>query len=183
MTKRRMIACALGLLGMSHGVFAADGTTVGLKPGVYVGADAGWIGYHDNVNGYSFDASGFAYGLTAGYQFNSYVALEGAYLGTGTASSDGADVRTHGWQGTLVGSLPLSPIGGLYARAGVVRWSATASVPSAAIMVGDNGTDGVYGLGGYLTNRQNLTGRLEVTSASIGGTRIYRATLGAVWTF
>jgi hypothetical protein len=47
----------------------------------------------------------------------------------------------------------------------------------------DTGTDGLYGLGAYVTDSRDLTGRLEVTTASINGVRIYRVTLGGYWAF
>ncbi len=182
-----MVACALALLEAGTAVAADAPAADGLKAGVYVGADAGWIGYHDNSSGYSVDLSGFAYSLLAGYQFNRYVAVEGAYLGSGNASTNisGADLNigTHGWQASLVGSLPLSSTGGIYGRLGALRWSANVNSAAAAFSEGSNGTDALYGLGAYLTNGRNLTGRVEVTTASINGTRVYRATLGGYWTF
>ena len=113
--------------------------------------------------------------------------MEGSYIDTTNANTNisGVDleIKTHGVQAALLGTLPLSPIGGLYARAGVLRWHATASSSAGGFSQGINGTDGMYGLGAYLTNGQHLTGRLEVTTTSIEGTRVYRATLGAYWTF
>ncbi len=180
-------ACAIALFGVGTATAADSASTDGLKAGPYLGVDAGWIGYHDNVQGVSVDLSGFTYSAFGGYQFNRYVAAEVSYLGTANASTtiSGVDlnVKTHGVQAALLGTLPLSPIGGLYARAGLIRWHSDTSSAALAASASDDGTDGLYGLGAYLTNGQGLTGRLEVTTASIDGTRIYRATLGAYWSF
>jgi OOP family OmpA-OmpF porin len=183
-----MAACAIALLGIGTIAAAADTQPAdGLKSGFYLGVDAGWIGYHEDVDGVSVDLSGFAYGVLGGYQFNKYVALEASYLGNGTASTNVSgfelDYKTHGVQAALIGSLPLSPSAGLYGRLGLVRWDSTASVPALGVSESDSGTDGLYGLGAYVTNSQDLTGRLEVTTTSINGVRIYRVTLGGYWTF
>jgi hypothetical protein len=187
MRKLGLASCAIALLGAGTALAADSGAADGLKAGPYVGVDAGWIGYHDNVDGVSIDLSGFTYSPFVGYQLNKYVALEGSYLGTTNASTtvDGVDVnvKTHGVQAALLGTLPLSPIGGLYARAGLLRWHSTVSSAVAGVSDSENGTDGLYGLGAYLTNNQGLTGRLEATTASINGTRIYRVTLGGYWSF
>jgi hypothetical protein len=83
-----MAACAITLLGVGTTASAADSQPAdGLKTGFYAGVDAGWIGYHQNVDAVSVDLSGFAYGVLGGYQFNKYVALEASYLGSGTAST------------------------------------------------------------------------------------------------
>ena len=68
-----MAACAFALLSVGTAAAAESTPANGLKTGSYLGVDAGWIGYHDNIQGYSLDASSFAYGLFGGYQFNQYV--------------------------------------------------------------------------------------------------------------
>jgi hypothetical protein len=175
------------LLGVNGFAFAEGVPPAGSPaPGVYVGADAGWISYHNDVQGYSVDLSAFTYSPFVGYQFNRYVAVEGSYIGTGNASTNvsGYDLeyKTHAVQAALVGTLPLSEVGGLYARAGLIRWHDTASSSSLGVSESNDGTNGLYGLGAYLTNGQ-LGGRLEATTATINGTRVYRVTLGAVWSF
>jgi len=187
MRNRGIAACVVTLLGFT-GVASAAALTTADSPatGLYAGLDAGWIGYHDNVSGYSLDLSGFTYSPFVGYQFNRYVGIEGSYIGTGNASTrvQGVDVelKTHGVQAAVIGTLPLSPVGGLYARAGLINWHSTASSSYLGVSESDDGTDALYGLGAYLTRGQ-LSGRLEATTAEMDGTRVYRVTLGAYWTF
>jgi hypothetical protein len=70
----------------------------------------------------------------------------------------------------------------LLGLAALISWHATASSSYLGVSESDDGTDALYGLGAYLTNGQ-LSGRLEATSAEINGTRVYRVTLGAYWSF
>jgi hypothetical protein len=187
MKNRGIAAGVVTLLGLAGVASAAQPTSANTPAtGLYAGLDAGWIGYHDDVDGYSVDMSAVTYSPFVGYQFNRYIGIEGSYIGTGNASTSiqGIDLeyKTHAVQGAVIGTLPLSPVGGLYARVGLIRWHATASSSYLGVSESDDGTDALYGLGAYLTNGQ-LSGRLEATSAEINGTRIYRVTLGAYWSF
>jgi hypothetical protein len=46
-------ACAFALLRIGTAVAAESPPAEGFKAGPYIGVDVGWIGYHDNVQGYS----------------------------------------------------------------------------------------------------------------------------------
>jgi len=188
MRKSAIAACVVTLLGIAQIATAADAASA--QPaspalGAYAGVDAGYIGYHDNEQGVSISLSGFTFSGFVGYQFNPYIALEASYLGTTKASGNvqglGVGIESDGFQAAVLGTLPLSPAGGIYARAGLLRWHDTVSITSFGSADND-GTNGIYGVGGYLTSGK-LTWRLEGTTASISGTRVYRATLGLAYSF
>ncbi len=168
--------------------------------GFYVGADLGGAHFHQSVSGYDFDINSFAYGVFGGYQFNRWVGLEAGYrrANQGHTNFGGADVylRSDGFQGSLIGMLPLSSFAALFGRIGLLAWNSTvsASVSSCTITsfgsscgtssasADDHGTNGVYGLGASLGAGGKAL-RLEVDRTNAAGTEVTVFTVGATITF
>jgi len=92
------------------------------EAGPYIGADVGQ-GHVDAHSGFGGSASGdaTAWGIFGGYQFNPYVGAELGYRDFGSTNLDnfGSSSKAHAVQGSVIGTLPVNDIFGVYGRLGV----------------------------------------------------------------
>lgn len=106
--------------------------------GLYVGAG---IGSSDlAIDG--FNGNDFAYKVFAGFDFNQYFAVEGAYLNGGSPSERGFEIEVDGWDVAVLGKWPVSEQFDIFAKLGYVWWDAEADG-----IASDSGEDLMYGLG------------------------------------
>ncbi len=117
----------------------AIGSVYAAEPGFYLGAsggqttvdgDAGSFGFDDNVPGfntnYKIDGDDWGWKAFVGYQFLPWLGVEAGYKDFGgisnsysgnNGSSLRSDVDLTGWDGFLVGTLPVGPVD-LFAKVG-----------------------------------------------------------------
>jgi OOP family OmpA-OmpF porin len=92
--------------------------------GPYIGADIGQ-GHVDAHSGLGSSASGdaTAWGIYGGYQFNPYVGAELGYRDFGSTNLDnfGSSSKAHAVQGSVIGTLPVNDIFGVYGRLGLAN--------------------------------------------------------------
>lgn len=126
------------------------------------GQDKGWyVGLglnHSNDEGLDDEESDFK--LFGGYQFNQYVALEGALVGLGT-SLGASDLTKDGLAVQVVGTLPVGKRFKLFAKVGFFAWEVRVDTDEFDCFefsggfacfeeeqdVVDDGTDPAYGVG------------------------------------
>jgi OmpA-OmpF porin, OOP family len=118
------------------------------------------------------DQSGTSYGVNAGYRFNNYFALEGAYQRLGSfdySASSGSDTIDGKFKASAlslagVGIYPLSSQWSLFAKAGVTRTDAKLEASSESGLTptqntSHNGTGLLFGAGATYDFDRNLYAR------------------------
>ena len=149
------------------------------ESGFYLGGAVGQAKAKDACNVavpagifFSCDEKDTTWKVFAGYEFNKYLALEGAYVdlgeakatatgpgGTATGALDGK-----GWELLGVGSIPFNDQFSAYGKAGIFRWKVDGSLAVTGIAttsVEETGTDFTYGVGLRYNFTRNLGARLE----------------------
>jgi len=150
--------------------------------GIYLGGSIGQSGAKDDSVGFDADATG--YKLILGWRFLDWLSVEGNYVDFGSGSDNvlGSRVKTEadGLSLSAVGFLPLGPVD-LFARAGVIDWSADVKSPSFP-NYGEDGTDLTYGIGGQF-RLGSLAFRAEYEVFDLGATDVDLFSVGVTWTF
>jgi hypothetical protein len=150
--------------------------------GIYLGGSIGQSGAQDDSVGFDADATG--YKLILGWRFLDWLSVEGNYIDFGSGSDNvlGSRVKTDadGLSLSAVGFLPLGPVD-LFARAGVIDWSANVKSPSFP-NYGEDGTDLTYGLGAQF-RLGSLGFRAEYEVFDLGATDLDMFSIGVTWTF
>jgi len=106
------------------------------ESGFFVAAGIGTARLDETFDGFEIDADSTAYRLSAGYRFNRYLAIEGAYLNLGrfdqTFEVDGERVdvslKADGFTFGATGYLPLGDRWSLLARTGAFFWDGDADI-------------------------------------------------------
>lgn len=179
----------------------AHGAATGAQPGgLYIGSELGGARFHQSVSGYDLDINSFAWGVFGGYQFNRWVAVEAGYrrANEGHTNVGVADVsvRSDGFEGSVLGTLPLSRFAALFGRVGLLAWNSTATGSASSCTISafgsscgtfsasadGHGTDGIYGVGAYLGAAGKAI-RLEVDRTNAAGTEVTSFTVGASLSF
>lgn len=162
----KKVLLALALVGATAAAAAQDGKG-------YVGVGAGVSrfdveGCDGLPSGLECDDTGFAWNFRAGYHFFPWLAVEGAFLDFGKAAVPGvllnpppgtvpvpteSDLRASGFVASLVGRLPLGPVGVV----GRVGWGAITGKFSGRAAVMDVGTGAVQY---FDAETRNTTGQL-----------------------
>jgi OOP family OmpA-OmpF porin len=143
----------------------------------YLGASAGASNIDDKmaaslITSGPVDGSDSGMKLFGGYRFGPSLALELAYvdLGTLTYSGDfsgipvtGGKVKASGFNTSLVGIHKVNPNFDLFAKAGLVAWSAKASdvTGGAPFAAKDDGVDLSFGVGADYYFTKNVGARFE----------------------
>lgn len=114
-------AVGLSLALLSSSAFA--------NPGAYAGVEVGQSSFHNGIDqfkqqGYGVHRNSATTGVFGGYEFNDYVAVEGAYtyLGRAKANLNGADTLKHTVHGpslVVKGSYPVTSDLSVYGKTGV----------------------------------------------------------------
>jgi hypothetical protein len=172
------LCAALGVASQAQaaGLFSRSGNEERLRSGWVLGAG---LGTHAHTETFQdvifFDTHGTSYKLFGGYRFNRYFTVEVAYLDGGDASETYVDnlgtpvlnleYKTHGFQGSVLGSLPLGDSAfSLFGRAGILDWKADLRsrdlvAGTEAVATGD-GQDPFFG-GGLMAALDGAVLRLE----------------------
>jgi hypothetical protein len=120
--------------------------------GLYVGGSVGQTTIKaDDID---FDESDTSYKAFVGYMFLPFLGVEGGYVNFGGpnknyGSSGSIDIDVDGWEGFLLGALPLGPVE-LFAKAGVLSYNIDAKVKGAgfgSLSGSDSDEVGAYGAG------------------------------------
>ena len=150
--------------------------------GIYLGASVGQSGIQIDDFDYDADATGFK--IIAGWRFLDWLAVEGNYVdfGSGDDRVAGNRIETEadGISLSAVGFLPVGPVD-LFARVGVIDWSADLSSPGVT-HGGDDGTDLTYGVGAQF-RVWSLSLRAEYEMFDIEDADVDMISLGVTWTF
>jgi len=150
--------------------------------GIYLGASVGQSGLE--IDDFDYDADSTGYKLIAGWRFLDWLAIEGNYIdfGSGDDTVLGSKIETEadGVSLSAVGFLPIGPVD-LFARVGVVDWSADLSSPGFA-SESDDGTDLAYGVGAQF-RVWSLSIRAEYEMFDIDDADVDMISVGVTWTF
>ena len=150
--------------------------------GIYLGGSVGQSGAQDNSVGFDADATG--YKLILGWRFLDWLSVEGNYVDFGSGSDNvlGSRVKTEadGLSLSAVGFLAVGPVD-LFARAGLIDWSADVKSPSFP-NYGEDGTDLTYGAGAQF-RLGSLAFRAEYEVFDLGATDLDMFSVGVTWTF
>lgn len=190
MTNGKKIVALLGFLAAA----AAAGPVAAQHSGLYVGAQAGvvqWQTACDNRAGVCDDKDGGGR-VFLGYQFNRYVALEGAYanLGNVKLTGPGVDTETKAEGFDLLGvfTVPLTDRFSLLGKAGAYRLRAATEDPVNGINTGETSSGFAYGLGvGYDMGKLGIRGEFlrydNVGGARVGEDSLFLLSLGVLFRF
>ncbi len=193
----RLRATALSVAAFGSLCVAAP-TVHAADNGIYLGAGVtrssidtsdGFI--ERSTNGFSLHDHDNGYKLIAGFRPLDWLAVETNYIDFGKVhdTSPGsvydANYKLRGVDAFAVGMFAL-PFVDLYAKAGLIRWDAKASVSSVTSLFNhhsDNGTDFAYGAG-VQARLGSLGGRLEYERFNIPNTdKVAALSLAITWTF
>lgn len=135
--------------------------------------------YEDGFGNESCDESDTSFGISGGYQFNKFIAVElgysdlgkikysQRYSGVGIDYGFNADFKAKTLDLSALVSLPLNETFELFARAGIVRWDADASsnewlnAASSSDSASDDGIDSFGGLGVQVNITESVFARAE----------------------
>lgn len=188
--KLRIIGVACALL------FA--GTVSAQDSGFYAGAALGqskvkfpiYLEFEDFTFEDTFESNQIAFKLLAGYQFNSFVSLEAAYVDLGKArqSFGGVNGRVDATavQGSVILSYPVKPLFSPYIRGSVVAYDIayTASFEEYWARSSGNEEDFSYGIGAMFTSRkEDIQLRLDLEQAKIDDFKTRMASFSVVYLF
>lgn len=126
--------------------------------------------------------SGF--NLSAGYRFNQYITAEVRYLDVARANDSAGgvsvDAKIYGVDVSALGTFPIGPYFGLFARAGALNWHADSSASDGETYstTSSSGTDFIWGFGATATFG-NAKLRFEYNRSDIGSSAYDRNYLGS----
>jgi OmpA-OmpF porin, OOP family len=163
-TMARRLLVALFVLGMATAVAHA---------GLYAGASVGQTGLKASDSNVDISDSATAYKIYGGWG-GKFFGFEGSYIDFGSASDESggvdAKISTTGYDVFVKGSLPLGKHIELFAKAGIVFWSADTKLSGAVSdSSSDSGNDGVYGAGVAWKFGEHLRVRGEYERYDISG--------------
>jgi OOP family OmpA-OmpF porin len=144
-SKRLLVSAFASSLAFSVSAHAGE-------TGLYVGGSVGQSTLKvDDIN---FDESDTAYKLFVGYMLLPFLGVEGGYVDFGSpnrhySGAGSVEIETDGWEGYVVGQLPLGPID-LFAKAGVLSYDVNVKTngPVLGNLSGNDSDEvGAYGAG------------------------------------
>ncbi len=129
------------------------GATYAAEPGFYIGGSAGQTFIDDQIDNTNIDDDDTGWKAFVGYQFLPWLGVEAGYVDFGSFSSDdlfentnfNADVDVTGWDGFLVGTLPVGPVD-LFAKVGAIDLETEVNTRNFGTE-SDNDTQLAYGVG------------------------------------
>jgi hypothetical protein len=192
---RRLVRLAgLCLLAVASQTLPAQDFASDSTQGFYVGLGAGysnvysWEDDNDDDFNNSIDSGDgdFGFSLITGYRFNPYIAVEAAYVDSGTSSWDDelafignpeelhevdADVDLTSYQVSVVGILPFLNIWEVYVRGGAAFWDGESSQTLVRLVddqvstrkIDADDVDFLFGAGGGVTVGRSWNFRAEYT--------------------
>ncbi len=181
MNKSKTVLATLGFAAAAAFAGSALAQDKTQETGFYAGLAIGQSKIKDfcgSVNGLgtglSCDDKDTAWKVFGGYQFNRYIAAEGAYTDFGKITLNGpggnAEIKSNAWELLAVGSYPIGTSGfAPYIKAGVYRGEAKLS-SSVGISAKEHNNDWTAGLGVRYDIMRNFAVRAEWQRyADIGG--------------
>ena len=133
----------------------------------YAGSKFGWSHYNDTNSSHDvdFDSDNVGGGIFAGYQINTWLAVEGGYDYLGNMGVNGhhgvscSQMKSQGLQAALKASYGLNSDWDLYGRAGVMGYRAESDIKGHNNF--DTGIRPVLAVGTEYAFNRNWAGRLE----------------------
>jgi OOP family OmpA-OmpF porin len=198
MIKSKAVLATLGFAAATAfaGSALAQGQTQ--ESGAYAGLSIGQSKAKDactdfGIAGASCDDKDTAWKIFGGYQFNRYIAAEGAYTDFGKAKASGfgvtAEVKSNAWEVVAVGSYPIGTSGfAPYGKFGFYRGESKGSSNVGASAKG-TGNDWTAGLGVRYDITRNIAVRAEwqryngVGGGDVGESDIDVISIGALYKF
>jgi len=129
--------------GLSALLLAVAMTATGARAddGLFVSASVGSADLTENFDGFDIDTDSTAWGLTVGWRFNRYFAVEGGYQNFGRfeqtfeIEGDPVDVsiKADGFVLGVIGSLPVGERFGVFAKAGSFFWDGDSKINSLTV--------------------------------------------------
>jgi OOP family OmpA-OmpF porin len=168
------------------------------ETGAYVGLSIGQSKAKDACKGVtgagiSCKDTDTAFKIFGGYQFNRYIAAEGAYTDFGKAKATGtgvsAEIKSHAWELVAVGSYPIGTSGfAPYAKFGFYRGEAKLS-SNVGVSAKESNNDWTGGIGVRYDIMRNFAVRAEwqrynsVGGSSTGNADVDVFSVGALYKF
>ncbi|MEZ5572775.1 MAG: outer membrane beta-barrel protein [Halioglobus sp.] len=149
----RRIIMLVGLLAP----MLVTGTSHAAEPGFYIGASGGQSELDQNANHFGYNG---AYNIELndndtgwkaylGYNFFPWLGVEGGYVDFGSFSqtvfADRVDADLSGWEGFLVGTMPVGPVD-LFVKAGAINLKSEIDISNQG-SANENDTQFAYGAG------------------------------------
>lgn len=185
MVRKGLIAVAGAL------TFVACAPAWSADNGFYLGASVGQSKVEagdsvPDIGDVEFDADATGYKVILGWRPLNWFAVEGNYVDLGSGDDDvlGEKIESSidGISLSAVGFLPVGPVD-LFARVGVIDWSAELSAPNIDVRSKDDGTDLAYGVGAQF-RILSLSLRAEYERYEIADTdKVDMVSIGLTYTF
>ena len=181
-----------GLIAVAGALtFAACAPAWSADNGFYLGASVGQSKVEagdsvPDIGDVEFDADATGYKVILGWRPLDWFAVEGNYVDLGSGDDDvlGEKIESSidGISLSAVGFLPVGPVD-LFARVGVIDWSAELSAPNIDVRSKDDGTDLAYGVGAQF-RILSLSLRAEYERYEIEDTdKVDMVSIGLTYTF
>ncbi len=176
MSRRILHVTCLGLL------LLLGGPAMAVDNGFYLGGAVGGASTEVSEDGLKFDENDFAWKIYGGYQFLSFLAVEGAYRNFGSPSTTilGSDVKVEptGFDVSAVAGLPLGPVYA-FGKLSALFWDADVIVDGEKFS--DDGTDLGLGIGLSIDIAKiRVRGEIEYFDVEDG---VLMYTVGGAWLF
>lgn len=153
--------------------------------GFYAGVGAGDFNYKEDSVG--FDASDTAIKILAGYRFNPWVAVEGAYTDGGSPSQviqrQLIEIEGTALSAQVYGMLPVSQVFSFIGKLGISSWEAKAKNITSGGSLTDDGQDLTYGIGAHFDFKIPLRLRLEAEGLNVDDADVRVVTASAIYRF
>lgn len=154
--------------------------------GPYLGVGIGTLQLEQSDGDLKFDGDDTSFQVFGGYRINQWFAAELAYIDGGSPSDNILDINakidSSAFEVSLIGSLPLTDVFSLHARAGVLSWDSEL-IAEGLKLAEDDGTDFSYGIGASLRFGPSAEARIEARSADLDGTDMRLYVLSGLWKF
>jgi OOP family OmpA-OmpF porin len=168
----------------------APGASAFAEDGFYAGVGVGQATIEIDDSDIDFDQDDFGWKAFAGYRFMPYFGVEGGYVDFGEPDDSilGIDVEVDadGWDLFAVGFWPIGEKWDLFAKLGVIAWSADikGSFQGESVSEEEDGADLAYGLGAGWNFSERFSVRGEWEYFDIDDTdEVYLLSLSAVYRF
>ena len=125
---------------------AVTGITTAATAGTYLGGSIGKADYNEELWSVEDDLNDTGWKFFGGYQFNSYLGLEAAWVDLGKVNYRGSSIETTGLSLEGVGSLPIGQVFSVFARLGAVAWDQ--ETRTGGRHDDDQGVNAAWGYGG-----------------------------------
>ena len=157
----------------------------------YIGGGMGRSDVDVSDGGISFDDTDTGWKIFAGYKFNEYYSVEGAWVDIGDFDDNQyvslfgmvvpVSLEIDGFAVSGIGSYPIGDSAAVFGRLGVWSWNSDASV--FGFSSSEDGTDVIFGLGGIYNFTDALGVRAEWERYKAGGDDADLISISGVFSF